>query len=616
MNNRLVGVGALAVSALFMAGLSTQAQEHVRLIPQLGMGNVNAVAFSPDSRFALTGSDDETARLWEVATGREIRSFAGQTNPVLAVVYSADGHTILTSGNENTARLWDVATGRQIQSFVGHKDDSVSCIALSPDGRLVATAVLAENAVQLWDVATGKQIRSFKLRNDHGSGQWANAVVFTRDGRSVVVASGQLMGLWDVATGKLARTYGKSGADILSVAVSADGRLLLSGGADGRTRLWDAASGQEIRSYNGAAPARYVAFSPDGLTVTAAGVGNAAVWDTAKGQQIHSLILNATDRRFPACFSPDGKYWLTAGQTSARLSDAATGQKIRSFEGQTDKVKSVAFSSDGRKLLTGGDATARLWDTATGQMTLIFRGHTDSIRSVAFSPDGRSVLTGSEDGTARLWDSFTGQEIRSFKGKNDVGVREVVNSAVFSPDGHSVVTGGGVQVRLWDVATGQVIRTYGGTYSGDSALSVAISPNSRSVLFGTAQPAALLWGTTSGQQIRSFEGHSGGVTFCGLLAGRQVCAYRCWMFWQVLWVWVILHACGMRPPASRSAPSKGIRTGYGACHCLRMAVPYSREVRTTRRGCGMRRLASSFVRWMGIQIGSVPRSSPPMDASF
>ena len=71
---------------------------------------------------------------------------------------------------------------------------------------MVATAVLAENAVQLWDVATGKQIRSFKLRNDHGSGQWANAVVFTRDGRSVVVAAGQLMGLWDVATGKLART--------------------------------------------------------------------------------------------------------------------------------------------------------------------------------------------------------------------------------------------------------------------------------------------------------------------------------------------------------------------------------------------------------------------------
>jgi WD40 repeat protein len=134
------------------------------------------VAFSPDGSYALSGSLDTTLRLWDVATGKEIRSFAGHTYAVNSVVFSPDGKYALSGSGDSTLRLWDVATGKEIRSFAGHTD-SVRSVAFSPDGRYALSgSYFDDTSTRIWNIATGKEIAQFISFTD---GEW---VVITPKG--------------------------------------------------------------------------------------------------------------------------------------------------------------------------------------------------------------------------------------------------------------------------------------------------------------------------------------------------------------------------------------------------------------------------------------------------
>ena len=198
-----------------------------------------------------------------------------------------------------------------------------------------------------------------------------------------------------------------------SAAWSPDGRLIVTASADRTTRVWDAASGQEVRQFHGHADSVWsAAWSPDGrLIVTASADRTARIWDAATGQEVRPLGASEAGRQGHAAgvnsavFSPDGCLIVTASNDgTARLWDAATGQEVRQFHGHADSVWSAAWSPDGRLVVTASaDRTARLWDAATGQEVRPLAGHADSVLSAAFSPDGRLVVTASDDRTARLW---------------------------------------------------------------------------------------------------------------------------------------------------------------------------------------------------------------------
>jgi WD40 repeat protein len=553
-------VGLLLMSAQLLAGPATKAQEHVRLMPQFGIGAITAVAFSPDGRFVLTGSVDKTARLWDETTGQQVRSFTGHTDGVSSVAFSSDGRFVLTGSGDKTARLWDAGTAQLIRTFAGH-DDGVTSVAISSDGRLVLTGSYDLTA-RLWDTATGLRIRTFlghddfvnsvafspdgryvltgsddktarlwnmatgqQIRSFTGHTDGVTAVAFSPDGRLVLTGSGNLLGkgddktarLWDAGTGQQIRAFAGHNAQINSVSFSPDGRFVLTGSCDKTASLWDTATGQHLRSFSGhTGRVNSVAFSPDGRNVLTgggdlSGLGSdltARLWDATNGKQLR-VFTGHTDWINSVVFSPDGRFLITGtGDKTARLWDTATGQQLRSFKGHTDFVGLVAFSSDGHSVLTAsGDLTARLWDAATGQQLRSSGAlSVNTIYATAFSPDGRLVLTGSNDNIARLWDASTGQLVRLFEGHTDW-----IDAAAFSPDGRFVLTGSvDKTARLRDAATGQQVRAFAG--HSDRIGSVAFSPDLRYVLTGSDDKTARLWDTATGMQIRSFTGHTDGVT--------------------------------------------------------------------------------------------------------
>jgi len=387
---------------------------------------VSSVVFSPDGRFALSGSWDKTMRLWNVATGKELRLFDKHTENdfedrddmifVNSVAFSPDGRFALSGSGDRTMSLWNVASGKEIRSFAGHTK-IVKSVSFSPDGRF-ALSGSGDKTLRLWDVATGKEIRSF-------AGHAANvfSVVFSPDGRFALSGSGdKTLRLWDVATGKEIRSFARHADSVYSVAFSPDGRFALSGSDDKTMRLWDIRTGEELRSFPGFSEGVYsVAFSPDGRFVLSGCLDkNLRLWNVATGKDILSFAGH-TKSVYSVAFSPDGRFVLSGGgDETMRLWDMATGKEIRKFVGHTAPIWSVAFSPDGKYVLSGSsDATLRLWDVTTGKEIRSFVGHTADVTSVSFSPDGRFVLSGSWDTTTRIWDVNTGKEIAQFIGFTD-----------------------------------------------------------------------------------------------------------------------------------------------------------------------------------------------------
>ncbi|WP_017719281.1 AAA-like domain-containing protein [Kamptonema formosum] len=357
-------------------------------------GVVTSVCISPDGRTLATGSNDRTARLWDLS-GNQIAEFTGHQGRVWSVCISPDGRTLATGSNDRTARLWDLS-GNQIAEFRGHQD-WVRSVCISPDGRTLATGS-NDGTARLWDLS-GKQIAEF---TGHHSGVW-------------------------------------------SVCISPDGRTLATGSNDRTARLWDL-SGNQIAEFRGHQDwVRSVCISPDGRTLaTGSDDGTARLWDLS-GNQI-AEFRGHQDWVWSVCISPDGRTLATGSNDgTARLWDLS-GNQIAEFRGHQGWVRSVCISPDGRTLATGSsDGTARLWDLSGNQIAE-FRGHQGGVTSVCISPDGRTLATGSNDGTARLWD-LSGNQIAEFTGHQGR-----VWSVCISPDGRTLATGSNDRTaRLWRV---------------------------------------------------------------------------------------------------------------------------------------------------------------------
>jgi WD40 repeat protein len=151
------------------------ANERPEVFPQIGhTKSVTSVAISADGRYALSGSKDRTLKLWDIRSGREVRTFRGHTGTVRSVAISADGRYALSGSKDRTLKLWDIRSGREVRTFEGHTD-TVSSITFSPDGRYALSGSY-DGTVRLWDVNTGKEIVQFTGFTD---GEW---VVITPEG--------------------------------------------------------------------------------------------------------------------------------------------------------------------------------------------------------------------------------------------------------------------------------------------------------------------------------------------------------------------------------------------------------------------------------------------------
>jgi len=481
-------------------------------------GPVISACLSRDGRWALSGCQgvcftDKMLKLWDIVSGQCLSTFEGHSRSVRSVHLSADERWVLSGSEDNTLKLW-TATGQLLRTFEAHTN-IVTSACLSVDGRW-ALSGSGDKTVKVWDmqmlachdyhrapflycrvmttrhaldirnrIATGIEKGTELLR----SGQAGQALHVLREVRSLPGGERDraVLELWHRIGRRLRRKgfiaawlsrkfdrplakYEVRAPSILSVCLSMDGRLALSGTDDRRPRLWDVASGTCIHAVKGRVS--YVApmcLSADGNWALS-GVRH----DCEENDDgFVSRVFGTDDLEHRELFM---------------LWDPATGQCLQTFEGHTKPVGALCLSADGRRALSGSrDKTVKLWDVATGRCMRTFGGHTNGIGSVCLSADGRWALSGGEDKTLRLWDVATGRCIQIFEGHaNGVG------SVCLSVDGRWALSGSGDKtLKLWDVATGQCLWTFEG-HSG-AVTSVCLSADGRWALSGSTDGTPRLW---------------------------------------------------------------------------------------------------------------------------
>jgi WD40 repeat protein len=206
---------------------------------------VNRLALTPDGRLLISASADQMIKIWEIATGRELRTLTGHTSPIDALVITPDGRHLISGSVDQTIRIWEIATGQELRTLAGH-GSSVNALVITPDGqRLISGG--ADKLIKIWDINTGEEIRTLA-----GHSSFVNALVISPDGQFLISGSAdRTIKIWDINTGEEVRTLSGHNGYVNTLAISPDGQTLASGSADQTVKLWNFNTGNELRTLTG-----------------------------------------------------------------------------------------------------------------------------------------------------------------------------------------------------------------------------------------------------------------------------------------------------------------------------------------------------------------------------
>ena len=425
---------------------------------------IKTLVFSPDSSRLVAIDEHSAARILDPATGGISRAIEG----VQAAVFSADSARLTTLGT--TVRVWDATTGGLVKTVAvpfravsgaepyAFSSDGGRFVAQTPDGtfKLIATGTGAE--LSSFRVAScDYSVRSVAISADNSkvlaAGQNGG---FARDGCVSIMDSG----------GHEVRAF-RLPEVVDGAAFSPDGSRVATASEDGKTRVFDIASGQVVyvlqdnradTVWNKAAKA--LTFSPDGSRLAVAGEDKSIrVWDVQTAP-LEQQVASADWSVWGLAFSPDGAELVSASweslpspATVARVWKVSDGSVIGRVTGPHETV--VGLSPDGRNLImTSGGHDARILDLPTGQLVRTLPG-SDWIDGVTFSPDGSRIAAkrrpagGNDTRWVEIWDASAGRRLFDLKAPNRA------EDCIFSPDGSTLVTPGDPDLMVWDVQTGR-----------------------------------------------------------------------------------------------------------------------------------------------------------------
>ncbi len=477
--------------------------------------SVTSVAFSPNGKLLVTGSGDNTVKIWDISSGVEAYpELKGHTRTIYNVAFSPDGLRLATGSGDTKVIMWDVKSQRQLFTLTGHKN-SIYDLAFSPDGRRLATASYERigkdtnrvGVVKVWNVGPSEEWASLE-----GHTRRIKSFAFSPNGKYLATASKKETILWDTTSGNKLQTLftsAQNSVPTIRIIFSADGtRLATVGEKANVVSLRDPFSGEMPDSLSvEAGNIKEVAFSSDGRQLVTAGLKKNSsnsftieigLWDATNGEPLHSLTRHKTASKPILRLSADGDYLATTVYDNdskkgvVTVWDTASGKEVSSFTGHTQKITQLAFSPNGGYLAASSydkkskKGLIKVWNRASNVELASLAGHTKKISMLAFSPDGNFLATASHskgDKTVKIWELKSNQSI-----PKEREFARSITSLTFSSDGKHLATAHNDKtVEIWEWNAGEEV--YNILEYEKSVEKVAFSPNGFLVAIET-------WGRT------------------------------------------------------------------------------------------------------------------------
>lgn len=507
-------------------------------------GRIVSMCFSPDSKSVLSCSEDSTARIWEVKTGRLLRTLSGHKDRITSCAFSPDGKMIATSSKEEL-RIWDTQTGRSLKTFSLPSFSS----SFSPDGKHIVTSG-ADMTIRICDSSTGSVNKIIPFKEGF---PWI--VKYSPDGHQIICsifADKNFIVGFDSQTGEeLYRLEGHKEM-IMSFACSSDSKKIVSASTDSTIRVWDTTNGNSIFVLKCKHPQIMLsaAFAFDEKAIV--GVSwdkNVTIWSTNTGKEVlttqdeimprgpkdmtvgvaissdlNSLVSYSTDNvgwlreLFPGpdshlykigkhiydvTYSPDGtKIAVALGNDGISILNAKNGECLYILDKEENDYRSVSFSTDGRYLVSSSffKKMIRIWDTDTRHVIASWNENPDWVYSARFSPDGRHVISGCGS-DVYVWDIATSKVLNIMKGHGNT-----VKKVCYSPDGQIIASASiDNTVRLWDSKSYNCLKVLKG--HSNNVEDIAFSPDGRYLASASQDGTIKVWDVNRGNIIHSLKGH-------------------------------------------------------------------------------------------------------------
>lgn len=463
------------------------------------------VAYTADGKHLITAGRDHAVKMWDRATGDEVRSFTravpkatpltDKPSPAemampgkvmravgaedFPITLSRDGK-LLAAGRDAVVTVWDVTTGKSVHELTAPA--AVHELVFAPDGKSLVGC--GNSDVTVWGSSDGTVAKKYKLAEPE-SGVLRTGTAVSPSGGHVVqqfidntAANGSLR-VTDLTTGKTGEEIKLSVGGAQAFTISPDGKRMAWASFTDGVVVWDIAANKQVAAFNKGEgkPKLFgnsIRFSDDGERLAVTMANDAVeVWNISQGKLEHTLggheaepahrvavrlVVGASNRmtRTDVAFSTDGKaVAASCGNATVRQFDLTTGKEMGTAAGHQSGV--VAVGSDGRSTVSVSKESVRVWDATTGQEVRNWTLTPPAV-AAAVSPDAKWVATASGGGTVKLWDSAKGEKVRDIDTK-----RNDVAGLGFTPDGKVLATKAELNsaINLWDVAKGEHLRTIG-----------------------------------------------------------------------------------------------------------------------------------------------------------
>ncbi|HNP94019.1 MAG TPA: caspase family protein [Cyclobacteriaceae bacterium] len=535
---------ALSCTAVLSQSIETVIQKGHEL-------TVLTVANSPDSNLVATGSRDKSAKLWELSTGREVRSFLGHEGSINCIDFTSDGKLMITSSGDQTAKIWEVATGKEI--FTTPKAFKLLTAAkFSPDDKYFVIGGYPDEA-EVWDLRSKTVIKTIKVNADQGLGYGIN-FNFSTDGKWLAIGEdNRTANVYDANTWELKYTFnqkeGWCGGCATWVDFSSDNQRLLVASNKMVLKLYDLRSGELIRTF-GEEMEDIVStgFSHDDQQVMVITKENIMLWDTRTGQQLTKVKPIEGAEINEGTFSKTGKTILLACNNNEvyewNLSTSKIQQTLTGLLNQRDKggitydpnfyweqyiAKYIRFkndlilSHDGKELIKGKFGTkVKRWDIASGKTTMEYSGHEKAALCYDLSKDGKRMVTGGGDGHIILWDVATGDTLKVIK-----SYREPIFAVQFSKDEKQVASSSwDASFKVHDLTTGERINYI--NLQNNSAYNFKYHPNGLYVFLAKLDYSLQLIELDTHKPARDFIGHSDVISSLALSPDGKLLMSTSW----------------------------------------------------------------------------------------